>query len=63
MKEKHTNISGIFGTNEGAAYGLINAIMKQDKVEKIVIIGFDAVKLQKNAVRSGIMLGAIVRSL
>jgi len=57
--EKYPNIKGIFATNEGSAFGLINAVIKKDKVGKIVIVGFDSGKMQKDAVRNGTMLGAI----
>jgi len=57
--EKYPNIKGIFATNEGSAYGLINGITEKNKIGKIVIVGFDAGKFQKDAVRSGVMLGAI----
>ncbi len=57
--ENHPNINGIFATNEGSAYGLINGITEKNKIGKIVIVGFDAGKFQKDAVRSGVMLGAI----
>ncbi|MGK0467464.1 ABC transporter substrate-binding protein [Clostridium sp.] len=59
--EKHPNIKGIFATNEGSAYGLINGITEKNKIGKIVIVGFDAGKFQKNAVRSGVMIGAITQ--
>ena len=52
-------LKGIFATNEGSAYGLINGITEKDKIGKIVIVGFDAGKLQKDAVRKEVMLGAI----
>lgn len=57
--EKYPNIKGIFATNEGSAFGLINGVIEKDKVGKIVIVGFDAGKMQKDAVRNGTMLGAI----
>ena len=57
--EKYPNIKGIFATNEAATYGLINGVIEKNKVGKITIVGFDAGKMQKDAVRSGIMLGAI----
>jgi len=60
--ENHPNIKGIFATNEGSAFGLINGIIEKDKVGKIVIVGFDAGKLQKESIRSGIMLGAIAQN-
>jgi len=57
--ENHPNIKGIFATNEGSAYGLINGITEKNKIGKIVIVGYDAGKFQKDAVRSKVMLGAI----
>ncbi|PRR81361.1 ABC transporter substrate-binding protein [Clostridium vincentii] len=57
--DKYPNIKGIFATNEGSAYGLINGVIEKDKVGKIVLVGFDAGKLQKESVRNGTMLGAI----
>ncbi|HEY5525868.1 MAG TPA: ABC transporter substrate-binding protein [Clostridium sp.] len=57
--DNYPDIKGIFATNEGSAYGLINGVMEKGKVGKIVLVGFDAGKLQKDAVRSGTMLGAI----
>lgn len=57
--ENHPNIKGIFATNEGAAVGLVNGVIEENKVGKIVLVGFDAGKLQKDAVKSEIMLGAI----
>lgn len=57
--ENHPKIKGIFAANEGSAYGLINGITEKNKIGKIVIVGFDAGKFQKDAVRTGVMLGAI----
>lgn len=57
--ENHPNIKGIFATNEGSAVGLIGGITEENKIGKIAIIGFDAGKYQKDAVRSGVMLGAV----
>jgi ribose transport system substrate-binding protein len=59
--ENYPNIKGIFATNEGSAYGLINGITEKNKIGKIIIVGFDAGKFQKNAVRSGVMIGAIAQ--
>ena len=51
-------LKGYFGANEGSAIGVMNAV-KQLKREKIVVIGFDSGKQQKDAIASGAMAGAI----
>ena len=55
--EAHPEIKGIFGANEGSAIGVLNAAKEMQR--KIVIIGFDSGKQQKDAVASGEMAGAI----
>ena len=56
--EQYPEIKGIFGANEGSAIGVINAV-KEMKRNKVVVIGFDSGKQQKEAVASGVMAGAI----
>jgi ribose transport system substrate-binding protein len=53
------NLKGIFGANEGSAVGVLNAVKELRKQGKIVVIGYDAGKQQKDAVRSGVMAGAV----
>jgi ribose transport system substrate-binding protein len=55
----HPNLKGIFAANEGSANGVINALKESNMVGKITLIGYDAGKQQKEAVRSGLELGAI----
>lgn len=55
----HPNLKGIFGANEGSAIGVLNAVKELKKQGKIVIIGYDAGKQQKDAVRSGLIAGAV----
>jgi ribose transport system substrate-binding protein len=55
----HPNLKGIFAANEGSANGVINALKESGTAGKIVLIGYDAGKQQKEAVRSGLELGAI----
>lgn len=57
----HPNLKGIFGTNEGAAEGVVSAVAELKKEGKLVIIGYDSGKLQMDAVRSGAMAGAITQ--
>lgn len=55
------NIKGIFGTNEGAATGAMKGIIEAKKDGKVTVIGYDAGKAQKDAVRSKQMYGAITQ--
>lgn len=54
------DIKGIFGTNEGAAIGVVNGVREMGS--KIAIVGFDSGKAQKDAIRSGLMAGAITQN-
>lgn len=54
------DIKGIFGTNEGAAIGVVNGV--REMKSKVTIIGFDSGKAQKDAIRSGAMAGAITQN-
>ena len=54
------NLKGMFGTNEGSAIGIVNAV-KETK-HKIVVVGYDSGKLQKDAIRDGTMAGAITQN-
>ncbi len=55
------DLNGIFGTNEGSAIGVVNGVTEMAK-EDIVIIGYDSGKAQKDAIRSGLMAGAITQN-
>ena len=55
------DLKGIFGTNEGSAIGVVNGV-REMKREGLVIIGYDSGKAQKDAVRSGLMTGAITQN-
>ena len=57
----HPHLAGIFGTNEGAAAGVVNAV-REAKANGIVIIGFDSGKAQQDAIRSGLEAGAITQN-
>ncbi len=59
MLQAHPNLKGMFGANEGSAIGVVNAVKELKRQGKVVVIGYDAGKLQKDAVRSGLMAGAI----
>lgn len=59
--QAHPDIKGFFGANEGSAIGVLNAVTELKKDGKIVIIGYDSGKLQLDAIRSGLMAGAITQ--
>lgn len=60
--QAHPSIKGFFGTNEGAAIGVLNAVKELKQDGKIVVIGFDSGKAQIDAIRSGAMAGAITQN-
>lgn len=55
------DLKGIFGTNEGSAIGVVNGVRETGKKD-LVIIGYDSGKAQKEAIRSGLMAGAITQN-
>ncbi|KZL18293.1 ABC transporter substrate-binding protein [Pseudovibrio sp. WM33] len=55
------DIKGVFGTNEGSAIGVANGVREMGSKD-VVIIGYDSGRAQKDAVRSGLMAGAITQN-
>src|ERR1700694_5233427 len=51
--QAHPNLKGMFGANEGSIIGVLNAVKELHKEGQLVVIGYDAGKQQKDAVRSG----------
>ncbi len=60
MIEANPNLKGIFGANEGSAEGA--AIGVKESGKKLVLIGYDSGKEQKEAIMSGLMAGAITQN-
>jgi ribose transport system substrate-binding protein len=58
--QAHPDLKGIFGANEGSAEGA--AIGVKESGKKVVLIGYDSGKEQIDAIRSGLMLGAITQN-
>jgi ribose transport system substrate-binding protein len=54
------DLVGMFGTNEGSAIGIVNAIREMG-TEGVTIIGYDSGKAQTDAIREGLMAGAITQ--
>ena len=59
--QAHPNLKGFFGANEGSIIGVLNGVKETGKEGKIVVIGYDAGKQQKDAIRSGVEAGAITQ--
>ena len=55
------DIKGIYGSNEGSAIGVVKGVEESGK-KGITIIGFDSGKAQTDAIRSGLMTGAITQN-
>jgi ribose transport system substrate-binding protein len=62
IMQAHPNLKGFFGANEGSAIGVLNAVIELKKQGKIVVIGYDSGQAQMDAIRGGIMAGAITQN-
>ena len=58
--QANPDLKGMFGSNEGSAIGVVNAV--KEMKAKIVVIGYDSGKAQKDAIRDGLMAGAITQN-
>jgi ribose transport system substrate-binding protein len=60
MLQAYPNLKGIFGANEGSVLGVVNAV--RETKHKVVVIGYDSGKQQKDAIREGIIAGSITQN-
>lgn len=60
IMQAHPDLKGIFASNEGSAIGLAVAI--QETGSKVVGVGFDSGKKQKDAINDGLLLGSITQN-
>ncbi|KHF41667.1 ABC transporter substrate-binding protein [Halalkalibacter okhensis] len=58
----YPDLKGFYGANEGSAIGLVNAVTELNKQGEVVIIGFDSGALQIEAIKNGVMAGAITQN-
>ncbi|WP_066399245.1 ABC transporter substrate-binding protein [Cytobacillus eiseniae] len=61
IMQAYPNLKGIFGTNEGSAIGVVNAVSEVNRND-LVVIGFDSGKQQIDAIKNGLMTGAITQN-
>ena len=62
MIQANPDIKGFFGSNEGSAIGVVNAVNELNMKGKLVVVGYDSGKAQIDAINSGLMLGAITQN-
>ncbi|GAB3127224.1 ABC transporter substrate-binding protein [Glaciibacter psychrotolerans] len=63
MLAAHPNLKGIYGTNEGSAIGVVNAVGELGlKAGAVTIVGFDSGQAQIDAINNGTMAGAITQN-
>ena len=58
MIQGNPDIAGFFGGNEGSAIGVVNAVNELGR-DDIVVIGYDSGTIQQQAIRDGVMAGAV----
>lgn len=61
IMQAHPDLKGIYGTNEGSAVGVVKAVQETGKSGELTVIGFDSGKAQTDAIRDGLMAGAITQ--
>lgn len=62
MMSAHPDLKGIFGSNEGSAIGVVNAVRELNKAEDLIVVGFDSGKAQIDAIKDGLMAGAVTQN-
>jgi ribose transport system substrate-binding protein len=56
------DLAGLYGTNEGSAIGIVNAVNELGlQPGKLTVVGFDSGQAQIDAIKSGVMAGAITQ--
>lgn len=59
--QSNPDVAGIYGSNEGSAIGVIKGVEESGK-EGIQVVGFDSGKAQIDAIKNGLMAGAITQN-
>ena len=56
------DLKGLYGSNEGSAIGVVQAVKELDLAGKLTVVGFDSGKAQIDAINEGLMAGAITQN-
>ena len=59
--QANPDLKGIFGANEGSAIGVVNGVREMNRTD-VVVIGYDSGAQQKQAIKDGLMAGAITQN-
>ncbi|WP_026818654.1 ABC transporter substrate-binding protein [Arthrobacter castelli] len=62
MIQANPKLDGLYGTNEGSAIGIVNAVQELGMKGDVTVVGFDSGKAQLKAIRSGLMAGAVTQN-
>jgi ribose transport system substrate-binding protein len=62
MITANPDLKGLYGSNEGAAEGIVQAVTELGIQGKLVVVGFDSGKLQIDAINDGTEAGAITQN-
>ena len=60
VMQANPNLKGYYGSNEGSIIGVLHAAKEMKR--KLVIVGYDSGKEQKQAVADGLQAGAITQN-
>lgn len=59
----HPDLKGIYGSNEGSAIGVVQGVKETGISDgELIVVGFDSGKAQIDAIRDGLMYGAITQN-
>jgi ribose transport system substrate-binding protein len=62
MLAANPDLAGLYGTNEGSAIGIVDAVKELGlKPGQLTVVGFDSGKAQIDAIKDGTMAGAITQ--
>ncbi|WP_298747032.1 ABC transporter substrate-binding protein [uncultured Serinicoccus sp.] len=62
MLAAHSDMAGLYGTNEGSAIGIVNAVNELGmEPGEVTVIGFDSGQAQIDAINNGLMAGLITQ--
>lgn len=61
MLQSNSDLAGLYGTNEGAAIGVVQGVKELGNTD-VTVVGFDSGKAQIDAIKDGSMLGAVTQS-